>query len=97
MAERGRDAESASSLAKNWPYADYHVTIFSTGEEEALEDPNGLGGYVQFDSVNALAEAGAHVDTYRATAISVDISTCFTGLVTLRAAFRACCWWCRLR
>ncbi|WP_260739380.1 type 1 glutamine amidotransferase domain-containing protein [Tunturiibacter lichenicola] len=55
---------SASSLAKNWPYAGYHVTIFSTGEEEALEGPNGLGGYVQFYPVNALAEAGAHVDTF---------------------------------
>ena len=55
---------SASSLAKNWPYAGYHVTIFSTGEEEALEGPKGLGGYVQFYPVNALAEAGAHVDTF---------------------------------
>jgi putative intracellular protease/amidase len=55
---------SASSLAKNWPYAGYHVTIFSTGEEEALEGPNGLGGYVRFYPVNALAEAGAHVDTF---------------------------------
>ncbi|MBB5056436.1 putative intracellular protease/amidase [Granulicella aggregans] len=54
----------ASSLAKNWPYAGYHITIFSTGEEEALEGPNGLGGYVQFYPVNALAEAGAHVDTF---------------------------------
>lgn len=42
----------------------YHVTVFSTGEEEALEGPNGLGGYVQFYPVNALAEAGAHVDTF---------------------------------
>jgi len=55
---------TASSLAKNWPYAGYHVTIFSTGEEEALEGPKGLGGYVQFYPVNALAEAGAHVDTF---------------------------------
>jgi putative intracellular protease/amidase len=55
---------SASSLAKDWPYAGYRVTIFSTGEEEALEGPTkGLGGYVQFYPVNALAEAGAHVDT----------------------------------
>lgn len=55
---------SASSLAKNWPYAGYHVTVFSTGEEEVLEGPKGLGGYVQFYPVNALAEAGAHVDTF---------------------------------
>jgi putative intracellular protease/amidase len=53
----------ANSLAAGWPYAGYRVTIFSTGEEQALEGPNGLGGYVQFYPVNALAEAGAHVDT----------------------------------
>ncbi|WP_263357225.1 type 1 glutamine amidotransferase family protein [Acidicapsa ligni] len=55
---------SASFLAKGWPYAGYHVTIFSTGEEDVLEGPKGLGGYVQFYPVNALAEAGAHVDTF---------------------------------
>ena len=51
----------ANGLAKGWPYAGYRTTIFSTGEEEALEGPNGLGGYVQFYPVNALAEAGARV------------------------------------
>jgi putative intracellular protease/amidase len=53
----------ANSLAKGWPYAGYHVTVFSTGEEEALEGPNGLGGNVQFYPVNALAEAGARVES----------------------------------
>lgn len=53
----------ANSLAQGWPYAGYRLTVFSTGEEQALEGPNGLGGYVQFYPVNALAEAGAHVDT----------------------------------
>jgi putative intracellular protease/amidase len=53
----------ANSLAEGWPYAGYRVTIFSTGEEQALEGPSGLGGFVQFYPVNALAEAGAHVDT----------------------------------
>jgi putative intracellular protease/amidase len=53
----------ANSLAKGWPYAGYRVTVFSTGEEQQLEGPNGLGGYVQFYPVNALAEAGAHVDS----------------------------------
>jgi putative intracellular protease/amidase len=53
----------ANSLAAGWPYAGYRVTVFSTGEEEQLEGPNGLGGNVQFYPVNALAEAGAHVDT----------------------------------
>ncbi len=53
----------ANSLATGWPYAGYRVTVFSTGEEQALEGPAGLGGNVQFYPVNALAEAGAHVDT----------------------------------
>ncbi len=39
------------------------MTVFSTGEEQQLEVPNGLGGNVQFYPVSALAEAGAHVDT----------------------------------
>lgn len=53
----------ASALAAGWPYAGYRVTIFSTGEEQALEGAGGLGGDVRFYPVNALAEAGAHVDT----------------------------------
>ena len=53
----------ANSLAQGWPYAGYRVTVFSTGEEQQLEGPHGLGGSVQFYPVNALAEAGAHVDT----------------------------------
>ncbi|MDE1996833.1 MAG: type 1 glutamine amidotransferase domain-containing protein [Rhizobiaceae bacterium] len=53
----------ASSLAAGWPYAGYRATIFSTGEEQVLEGAGGLGGNVQFYPVNALAEAGAHVDT----------------------------------
>lgn len=53
----------ANGLAAGWPYAGYRVTVFSTGEEEQLEGPSGLGGNVQFYPVNALAEAGAHVDT----------------------------------
>ncbi|MDR5758991.1 type 1 glutamine amidotransferase domain-containing protein [Caballeronia sp. LZ035] len=53
----------ANSYAAGWPYAGYRLTVFSTGEEQQLEGPNGLGGDVQFYPVNALAEAGAHVDT----------------------------------
>src|SRR6202012_4037407 len=49
----------ANSLNAGWPYAGYRVTVFATGEEQALEGPNGLGGNVQFYPVNALAEAGA--------------------------------------
>lgn len=53
----------ANSLADNWPYKGYRMTVFSTGEEQQLEGPNGLGGNVQFYPVNALAEAGGHVDS----------------------------------
>jgi putative intracellular protease/amidase len=53
----------ASSLTKGWPYAGYRATIFSTGEEQALEGPNGLGGNVRYYPVNALAEAGARVES----------------------------------
>ena len=53
----------ANSLASGWPYAGSRTTIFSTGEEQALEGPGGLGGNVQFYPVNALAEAGARVET----------------------------------
>jgi putative intracellular protease/amidase len=54
---------NANSLAAGWPYAHYRLTIFSTGEEQALEGPNGLGGNVQYYAVNAMAEAGARVET----------------------------------
>jgi putative intracellular protease/amidase len=53
----------ASSLNAGWPYAGYRLTVFSTGEEQALEGPSGLGGNVQYYPVNALAEAGARVET----------------------------------
>lgn len=53
----------ASSLNAGWPYADYRLTVFATGEEQALEGPSGLGGNVQYYPVNALAEAGARVET----------------------------------
>lgn len=56
----------ANALATNWPYAGYRLTVFSTGEEQFLEAPNSplyLGGNVQFYPVNALAEAGARVES----------------------------------
>lgn len=53
----------ASSLNAGWPYAGYRLTVFATGEEQALEGPSGLGGHVQYYPVNALAEAGARVET----------------------------------
>ncbi|PXA83351.1 type 1 glutamine amidotransferase domain-containing protein [Nostoc sp. 3335mG] len=54
---------SASSLNAGWLYAGYRLTVFATGEEQALEGPGGLGGNVLFYPVNALAEAGARVET----------------------------------
>ena len=53
----------ANALSAGWPYAGYRLTVFATGEEQALEGPGGLGGQVQFYPVNALAEAGARVET----------------------------------
>jgi putative intracellular protease/amidase len=56
----------ANSLAAHWPYAGYHMTVFSTGEEQFLEAPGSplyLGGNVAFYPVNALAEAGGRVET----------------------------------
>jgi putative intracellular protease/amidase len=53
----------ASSVNAGWPYAGYRLTVFATGEEQALEGPSGLGGNVQYYPVNALAEAGARVET----------------------------------
>jgi putative intracellular protease/amidase len=53
----------ASALNAGWPYAGYRLTVFATGEEQALEGPGGLGGNVRYYPVNALAEAGARVET----------------------------------
>jgi putative intracellular protease/amidase len=53
----------ANALSAGWPYAGYRLTVFATGEEQALEGPSGLGGHVQYYPVNALAEAGARVET----------------------------------
>jgi putative intracellular protease/amidase len=55
----------ANGLTGNWPYAGYRLTVFSTGEEQVLETPGPLylGGKVRFYPVNALAEAGARVET----------------------------------
>src|SRR5579862_592341 len=38
----------ANSLAAGWPYAGYRMTVLSTGEEQPLEGPYGLGGNVRF-------------------------------------------------
>jgi putative intracellular protease/amidase len=54
---------AANGLAKDWPYAGYRLTVFSTGEEQYLENAGALGGFVQYYPTAGLAEAGAHVDT----------------------------------
>jgi putative intracellular protease/amidase len=53
----------ANALAKDWPYAGYRLTVFSTGEEQYLENAGALGGFVKYYPVSGLAEAGAHVDS----------------------------------
>ncbi|CDG84848.1 type 1 glutamine amidotransferase domain-containing protein [Janthinobacterium agaricidamnosum] len=57
------DIQSTGKLAAGWPYAGYHLTVFSSAEEKFIEGPKGqLGGFVQFHAADALAEAGAHVE-----------------------------------
>ncbi|WP_188080116.1 type 1 glutamine amidotransferase domain-containing protein [Neorhizobium sp. P12A] len=57
------DQLKAASLAAGWPYAGYRLTVFSSGEEHAIEGKgNQLGGQVQFYAADALSQAGAHVD-----------------------------------
>jgi putative intracellular protease/amidase len=57
------DFTKAAQLARGWPYAGYRLTVFSSGEEHAIEG-NGqqLGGEVKFYAADTLSEAGAHVD-----------------------------------
>lgn len=57
------DYNATSKLAADWPYAGYHLTVFSSEEERAVEGAsNQLGGSVRFYVADALAQAGAHVD-----------------------------------
>ncbi|MFC0693621.1 type 1 glutamine amidotransferase domain-containing protein [Paraburkholderia humisilvae] len=57
------DFLKAASLARGWPYANYRLTVFASGEEHAIEGKGRqLGGYVKFYAADALSEAGAHVD-----------------------------------
>jgi len=57
------DYNAASKLAADWPYAGYHLTVFSSAEERAIEGAdNQLGGWVQFYVADARAQAGAHLD-----------------------------------
>ena len=66
------DLNSAGKLAAGWPYAGYRLTVFSSGEEHAIEGAKGqLGGSVQFYAADALAQAGAHVDRIGAWQVNV--------------------------
>lgn len=54
------DADGARSKAKDWIYAGYKMTIFSTAEEQQRE-PLEIGGKVFFYPDYALRVAGADV------------------------------------
>lgn len=54
---RTGDVAKAGSLAQNWIYADYNMTIYSTAEEQETEFGR-LGGRVPFYPETALSEAG---------------------------------------
>lgn len=57
------DFIKAAQLASGWPYAGYRLTVFSSGEEHAIEGKGKqLGGDVKFYAADALSQAGAHVD-----------------------------------
>lgn len=58
------DFATVGKLARDWPYAGYRMTVFTTAEEQAVEGAKAqLGGYVPFYAETALAEAGARVET----------------------------------
>ena len=66
------DFTAASKLAAGWPYSGYRLTVFSSGEEHAIEgEGNQLGGSVLFYAADALAQAGAHVDRIGAWRVNV--------------------------
>jgi putative intracellular protease/amidase len=66
------DFPKAEQLAQGWPYAGYRLTVFSSGEEHAIEGPSAqLGGSVLFYAADALAQAGAHVDRLGAWQVNV--------------------------
>jgi putative intracellular protease/amidase len=59
------DAGAIDALAKTWPYSGYRMTVFASTEEKAVE-PGQLKGEVLFYPSEALAEAGAHIDSVAA-------------------------------
>ena len=66
------DFAATQKIAAGWPYAGYRLTVFSSGEEHAIEGTGRqLGGSVQFYAADALAQAGAHVDRLAAWNVNV--------------------------
>ncbi|MDE1996273.1 MAG: type 1 glutamine amidotransferase domain-containing protein [Rhizobiaceae bacterium] len=56
------DKQKAAELAKGWPYAGYHMTVFSATEEKVIEDQI-LHDKLFFNMPDALTIAGATVTT----------------------------------
>lgn len=54
------DAEKAKEWAKDWPYAGYRMTVFSTSEEKTVEE-HILHAELHFDMPSALTAAGGSV------------------------------------
>lgn len=60
------DEARIADLRRGWPYAGYRMTVFSTAEEQTVEEGGSqpfLGGKVRFYPDAALAAAGGKVDT----------------------------------
>ena len=55
------NTQAARRLAAGWPYAGYHLTVFST-QEEQFGEAHQLAGHVFFYPATALADAGAIVE-----------------------------------
>ncbi|QWT21575.1 type 1 glutamine amidotransferase domain-containing protein [Bacillus sp. NP157] len=53
-----QDTGALRGLAHGWPYAGYHVAVFSKAEEQQIETPQ-LGGPAPYYNDEALAAAGA--------------------------------------
>lgn len=56
------DLGKAAELARGWQYAGYKMTVYSASEEKPIED-NVLHGKLYFHMPEALATAGATVET----------------------------------
>lgn len=56
------DASQRDAASRDWPYAGYRMTVFSTAEERVAEQYQ-LQGKVKFYPAEALAEAGAIVES----------------------------------